>query len=89
MSNYNGWANKETWNINMLYEEIFLNMCDEQVYDDLEHMADSFKSLVEELEYEGVKQGSLAEDALSMYLDQVDWEEIAGHHYEEPAAIED
>ena len=58
-------------------------MAEEQEYEDLESMADSFKSLVEELEYEGVKKGSLAESVLSMYLHQVDWEEIAEHYFQE------
>lgn len=80
---YSGWQNVETWNINMLYSEIFLNMAEEQEYEDLESMADSFESLVEELEYEGVRKGSLAESALSAYLNRVDWEEIAGHYFEE------
>ena len=82
-SEYNGWQNVETWNLNLMYEEIFLDMAEEQEYEDLESMADSFKSLVEELEYEGVKSGSLAESALSAYLHRVDWEEIAEHYFEE------
>ena len=76
-------SNNETWNINLLYEEIFMNMAEEQEYEDLEHMADSFKSLVEELEYDGVRKGSLAESALSTYLNRVNWEEIAGQYFEE------
>ena len=87
MSNFNktGWSNHETWNVNVLYGEIFSNMAEEQEYEDLEHMANSFESLVEELEYEGVqfKSGSLAESALSAYLHRVDWEEIAEHYFEE------
>lgn len=86
---YNGWQNVETWNINLMYEEIFLNMAEEMEYEDLESMADSFKSLVEELEYEGVKPGSLAESVLSAYLHRVDWEEIAEHYFEEPAVEEE
>ena len=91
MSNFTGtgWSNHETWNINLLYDEVFMNMVEEQEYEDLESMADSFKSLVEELEYDGVRKGSLAESTLSTYLNQVDWEEIAGHYFEEPAVEED
>ena len=64
-------------------------MAEEQEYEDLEHMAESFESLVEELEYEGVKPGSLAESALSAYLHRVDWEEIAEHYFEEKEEEED
>ena len=78
-----GWSNNETWNINLLYDETFSCLTEEQEYDDLESMADSFKSIVEELEYDGVRKGSLAESALSTYLNRVDWEEIAGHYFEE------
>ena len=91
MSNFTGtgWLNNETWNINLLYEEVFMNMAEEQEYEDLESMADSFKSLVEELEYDGVRKGSLAESALSTYLNRVDWEEIAEHYFEEPVVEEE
>ena len=90
MSNFTGtgWSNNETWNINNMYDEIFQNMAEEQEYDDLESMAESFKSLVEELEYEGVKQASLAESLLRMYLYRVDWEEIAQHYFEEKEELE-
>jgi hypothetical protein len=88
-SDCNGFTNHETWNINLMYEEVFINMAEEQEYEDLESMADFFKSLVEELEYEGVKPGSLAESLLRMYLHQVDWEEIAGHYFEEAVEEEE
>jgi urocanate hydratase len=75
--NYIGWTNKQTWNINLRYSEIFSNMCEEQEYDDIGHIADSFESLVNELEFDGVTEHTLAHDVLSDYLNQVDWEEIA------------
>lgn len=81
MSNntYNGWSNKETWNINMVYGEIFTDMCDSQTFDDVDHLAGAFESIVVDLEYEGVKSNSLADLALSAYLHQVDWNELAEH----------
>ncbi len=82
-NDYNGWTNKQTWNINLTYEEIFANMAKEQEYDDVEHMADSFESLVNELEFEGLRSCSLAHQAVGEYLDQVNWEEIASHYFEE------
>jgi hypothetical protein len=77
---YNGWKNKETWNINLMYNEVFGNLCEEQKYDDVDHMADSFESLVDELEFEGVTENTLAHNVLSEYLNRVDWKEIAEHY---------
>lgn len=82
-NDYNGWTNKQTWNINLSYGEIFANMAEEQEYDDCAHMADSFESLVNELEFEGLRSCSLAHQAVGEYLDQVNWEEIASHYFEE------
>ena len=81
--NYNGWTNKQTWNINLGYSEVFVNMAEEQEYDDLEHMADSFESIVNELEFEGLRSCSLAHQAVGEYLDRVNWEEIASHYFVE------
>ena len=79
-TDYNGWTNKQTWNINLTYSEIFSNMCEEQEFDDLDHLADAFESLVNELEFDGVTENTLAHQALGEYLNQVDWEEIAKHY---------
>lgn len=79
-TDYNGWTNKQTWNINLTYSEIFSNMCEEQEFNDLDHLADAFESLVNELEFDGVTENTLAHDVLSDYLNQVDWEEIAKHY---------
>ena len=77
---YSGWTNKETWNINLMYNEVFGNLCEEQEYDDVDHVADSFESLVNDLEFDGVTENTLAHNVLSEYLDRVDWREIAEHY---------
>jgi len=79
-TDYNGWTNKQTWNINLMYSEIFSNMCEEQEFNDMDHLADAFESLVNELEFDGVTENTLAHNALSEYLNQVNWEEIAEHY---------
>ena len=79
--NYNGWTNKQTWHINLMYQDIFGTMSGEQEYDDIEYMADSFKNLVDELEFNGLREHSLAYQAVGEFLDQVNWEEIAAHYY--------
>ena len=76
---YNGWTNRQTWNINLLYNDMFTTMCKEQTFDDVDHVADAFESVVNELEFEGLAAGSLAHQAVGEYLDQVDWMEIAAH----------
>lgn len=82
-NDYNGWTNKQTWNINLTYGEIFANMCEEQTFDDVEHLADAFESLVNELEFEGLNSASLAHQAVGEYLDLVNWNEIADRYTED------
>ena len=82
-NDYNGWDNKQTWNINLTYSEVFITMAEDQEYDDVEHMADSFESLVDELEFNELKEGSLAHQAVGEYLEAVNWEEIASHYFVE------
>lgn len=91
MSNqsYNGWTNKQTWNINIMYGEMFATMAEEQKYDDVEHMADSFEQIVNDLEFEGLRSCSLAHQAVGEYLDRVDWQELAEHFYVEEEVDEE
>jgi hypothetical protein len=77
---YNGWTNKQTWNINLMYGELFTSMCKDQTFDDVEHLADAFESMVDELEFQTVKENTLAHNAVGEYLDRVDWNEIAEHY---------
>ena len=79
-NDFNGWTNRQTWNINLTYQETFTVMCEEQEYDDVEHMADSFTSIVYELEFYPIREGTLARYAVGEYLDQVNWLEIAEHY---------
>jgi len=82
-TDYNGWTNKQTWNINLTYSEIFSNMCEEQEFSDQNHVAEAFENIVTELEFEGVTEHTLAHQSLGEYLHQVDWKEIAEHYVED------
>jgi hypothetical protein len=76
---YNGWTNKQTWNINLTYQDCFEDMAQSQSWDDLDHLADALENLVDELEYSSLIDGSLAQQAVGEYLDRVNWMEIAEH----------
>ncbi len=78
-NDYNGWTNKQTWNINLLFNGIFRNICEEQEFDNVFDLAEAFESLVDEVEFEGLREGTLAHQAVGEYLDQVNWNEIAEH----------
>ena len=67
-----------------LYDEIFTSMCEDQEFDDVDHLAGAFKCLVEELEFENLKCGPLGHQAVSEYLNEVDWDEIAAHYADIP-----
>lgn len=86
---FNGWTNKATWNINLRYDEIFADMAETQEFADLECMADAFECLVDELEYNGVKENSLAYETLGYYLNEVNWEEIARYYFKEELSEDD
>lgn len=80
---YNGWTNKQTWNINLHYDKLFASLVKESKFEDVDCLADAFECLVEELEFDGVRVNSLAFDTLNEYLSEVNWEEIAEHYFEE------
>lgn len=84
-----GWSNKQTWNINLMYEEMFANMVEEQTFDDVEHLADAMEQIVNELEFDGLRSCSLAHEAVGAYLEAVDWQELAEHFYEEEEVDEE
>ena len=86
---YNGWFNKQTWHINLTFEALFESMAEEQEFDDVEHMASAFEAIIDELEFESLKEGSLAQFAVGDLLGQVNWEEIAEHYFPGHVSEED
>ena len=77
----NGFTNKETWNIRLRYHDIFENMAEEQKWNDVQHMADGFEALVNELDYDTLDVNSFAKEAVGEYLERVDWVDIAEHYF--------
>lgn len=78
---YTTWTNTQTWNINLMYGETFEYMVEEHEYEDRDHVIDTFNNLVAELEFQGLREGSLAWQAVGEYLDRVDWEQLADHYF--------
>ena len=86
----NGWSNRATWNINLTYQDFFNEMCaNDAPYDDVDHLADAFKSGVEVCEEEALENlhpCSIVAIAFEEYMSQVNWKEIAesyAHDYPE------
>ena len=86
---YNGWFNKETWNIHMMFQQTFDNMCKQQGFDDVQHVADSFENIVQELEVDQLRNGSFAQQCVADYLNEVNWLEIAEHYVEDFNLLEE
>jgi len=86
---YNGWTNKQTWNLSIRYEGIFASLVKDSTFEDVDCLADAFECLVDELEFEEVEEYSLAYEALNDYLSEVNWNEIAEHYFKEEVSEED
>ena len=78
---YNGWYNFETWSVNLNFEGIFSSMAEEQTWDDVDRLAEAFENIVNELEYDVLSVHSFAKDCVGRFLNQVNWVEIAEHHF--------
>lgn len=73
---YNGWTNKQTWNINLRCEGTFNAIAQENHYRTIEALADAFEAIVYEVEYDILDDG-LAKEMCAEYLSQVNWMELA------------
>mgnify|MGYP006287092907 CR=1 FL=1 len=60
----------------------------DQRYDDIEHVADAFENLINDLEFEPLEPSSLAYHAIGAHLDSVNWIALAEHHVKNTDCIE-
>ena len=82
-THYNGWTNVQTWNTSLTFQEHFAHLAGEQKYDTVAHMAECFQSMVEELQFDDLKEETLAHTYMAQYLAKVNWVEIAESYFDE------
>lgn len=78
-SGYSGWANLETWNCNLWYDDVF---ADEARTETAESLAEIIDGVVRENELAGIPRSGLARDLLEQSLSEIDWREIAEAYIE-------
>ena len=88
MSTYNGWANYETWRVNL---EVLDGLdCSDFIADlradDRDEMIEAVARHLEDTTYELMEWpevNTFAHGIVTDFLGKVDWEEIAGHHVDD------
>ena len=75
---YNGWANYETWLVNLWFGDMFSDMAEEGNSLD----EDQMESFVEELLLEegSIPENGFAADIMNAAIRSVDWRELAGEY---------
>ena len=79
---YNGWANYETWRVQL---EVIDGMTRDDFAsdeEDVENLAESVSQYVDEVVLGSIPDG-MARDLAASFLDRVDWVEIAEHLIED------
>lgn len=89
---YNGWANYETWLLNLWFDnftDIFKEMTDEGDFDAMDKddilifIRDYIKEYVYECVYETQSHGGFVDDMINASLGSVDFREIAEHYIDD------
>jgi hypothetical protein len=84
MSDYNGWKNYQTWNVNLWLQEsgVTDDFFEESRRMDIYQLADHIRQTFDEIWPIPDESGPLA-DLLGSALDAVDWCEIAEHYVDD------
>ena len=80
MSDYNGWANKETWQTWLWHGDWFLDIANEGRFGE-EWDVESLEGMLQDSVWESLTEvpegGSFLLDMVSSFMDAVDWRELA------------
>jgi hypothetical protein len=84
-THYSGYTNQQTYNTALMYDEIFQDLTithlrrnrQADVQDAVEDVAHAMEALVMELETSNLPTTGMTRDIVEMYLDQVDWMDLA------------
>lgn len=84
-AHYSGYTNQQTYNTALMYDEVFQDLIithlrhntSYTVEEAQEHAAEAFEHLVMELETSNLPTMGMTRDIVEMYLDQVDWMDLA------------
>jgi hypothetical protein len=88
MSTYNGWANYETWRVNLEvldgldFSEVIAGLLAWDRMEMVEGLARHLEDTTYEL-MEWPEVNTFAHGIVTDFLGKVDWEEIAGHHVDD------
>ena len=78
---YCGWTNKQTWTIRVRFAGFFEEMSKNHNFSSVNTMADAFMNIVFGLEVDTLDICSFAREAVTDYLNLVNFEEIAGTYF--------
>ena len=74
MEGYNGWANYETWCVNLWFTDLFLSYEEEHLPLD----EDSCRAAVEEhIDSIVAPNNGFLDDVIGAFMEEVDWKEIS------------
>ena len=84
-THYSGYTNQQTYNTALMYDEVFQDLVISHlrrnrlssIEDAQEYASEAFEHLVMELETSNLPTTGMTRDIVEMYLDQVDWMDLA------------
>ena len=82
---YNGWTNYQTWraHLELVDSDYWDEVGTDGTYDSAEDMSYAIRESVEEIMLGGAAPNSFAESLVAQFVDEVNWQEIAEHYFQE------